>query len=452
MTERQPIPTDDALSAYATPFDIIDMGFGLAAAISGSPPIFAIAIGQFLARRSPLICQTVLSAIGAPDTARENRVISGILPGTPRAIASQHTAPPSSATEPSLQPVEVLESTPMTATLPIAVWLQRVNNYPDDAPHTLVIGGTGSGKTTLVQAIIATRHGQVAIADPKWQPGKWGGLPCTPIDDDGGFTQIDALLGAVLIETRRRLVALKRGQTTFTPLTLVVDEFVTVKMECPTSAPALLKLLGSIGRELRVRLIAISTSERVRALGIEGEGDIRENYTIIRMGKPAIAAQPACAQQPRPACLEWRGVCHPIATDGVHRLAGTSFPSTSGWIVPSQTAPSIGRESGTIAAAAASSTSSDDPLLTALLAHTSMANATGAQRDPQTSAHTSMPSDIPDRDAENDGMDDERLLRTLVRRGVSANKIYDLLGGDRNRVLTRVRTLRAISAISDSTS
>src|SRR5689334_13774270 len=34
-------------------------------------------------------------------------------------------------------------------------WLTIVNDQPDDAPHTLIIGSSGSGKTTMAQAIIA---------------------------------------------------------------------------------------------------------------------------------------------------------------------------------------------------------------------------------------------------------------------------------------------------------
>lgn len=316
------------------PFDAIDMFFGLLSAVSGSPIAFGLAIGQYFARRSSSVTDALLRAMELPPALEGSGVVHALLPGYTRSLPCVQTTLPSTIPDAVESAVAVASEPIMSREMePLALrdWLPRVNDAPDDAPHLLVIGGTGTGKTTLVQAILATRSGQVVIADPKWQPGKWGGAPCAPIDDDGSFTQINSLLGAVLAEVRARLVAMKRGTQHFAPLTVVVDEFVTVRLACPDTAPMLLKLLGSIGRELRVRLIALSTSDRVKSLGIEGEGDARENYTIIRLGKPALLVQPACQAQARPACLEWRGAFTPIVTEGVVDLAARPLPLDRGW-------------------------------------------------------------------------------------------------------------------------
>lgn len=42
------------------------------------------------------------------------------------------------------------------------VWLRAVNDEPDRTPHLAVAGPTGSGKSTLVLAILAARAGLVA--------------------------------------------------------------------------------------------------------------------------------------------------------------------------------------------------------------------------------------------------------------------------------------------------
>src|SRR5262245_40606968 len=44
-------------------------------------------------------------------------------------------------------------SAPSSVPLTLANWLAIVNDHPDDAPHTLIVGTTGTGKTTLAQAI-----------------------------------------------------------------------------------------------------------------------------------------------------------------------------------------------------------------------------------------------------------------------------------------------------------
>jgi energy-coupling factor transporter ATP-binding protein EcfA2 len=307
------------------PFDGVDFGLMLATAIIPPHWPWAILLAvTTVARRSPRAVRHLLDWAGwEPDS----EFATALLPGAKKLLgAPQEAEKEAPRNEPKQSDIQ-----PQPHELSVREWLTIVNDKLDDAPHTLVIGGTGTGKTTLVQAIAATRTGKIVIADPKWKPGKWGGVPCAPIDDDGGFTQIEALLRDILSELRRRIAAMKRGIEDFDPLTVVVDEFVTVKLECPDIAPELLKRLGSIGREVRVRLIALSTSDRVKSLGIEGEGDIKENYTIIRLGKPAIAAQPACKNQERPAALEWRGEHHPITTEGVLRLARVPISKERWW-------------------------------------------------------------------------------------------------------------------------
>jgi hypothetical protein len=204
----------------------------------------------------------------------------------------------------------------VTRIFPVQGWLAIVNQQPDDAPHTLIIGSSGSGKTTLAQVIVSTRTGKVAIIDPKWTPHKWGGLSAAPIDDDGKYTQIEAALKSLLGELASRLVLLKQGQTNFQELTVVVEELPTVVDECPSGA-LLFKQIGRMGRELHIRLLGLSQSERVKSLGISGEGDAKDNYLLIRLGKAAIALSSAARTLHRPALLEWRGEQHLMVLDGI---------------------------------------------------------------------------------------------------------------------------------------
>jgi hypothetical protein len=218
--------------------------------------------------------------------------------------------------------------------LSVQAWLEIVNQKPDDAPHTLIIGTSGSGKTTLAEAIVSTRAGKVAILDPKWTPGKWGNLPAIPIDDDGKYTQIEAAAKSLLAELNDRLVSLKRGVTTFTELTIVVEELPTVIDECPSGA-ALLKQIGRLGRELRIRLLGLSQSERVKSLGIAGEGDTKDNYLLIRLGKFAIALMPESRGLNRPAVLEWQGEHYLMHVDGILHLSRYPQFSSRSWAFPS---------------------------------------------------------------------------------------------------------------------
>jgi energy-coupling factor transporter ATP-binding protein EcfA2 len=209
--------------------------------------------------------------------------------------------------------------------MPLREWLALVNDRPDEAPHTLVVGTSGTGKTTIAQSIATTRGGTLSILDPKWQPGKWGGLPAVPIDDDGRYTQIEAAARTLLEELTARLVALKRGHTTFEEVTIIAEELPTLIKECP-SASELFKQVGRMGRELRIRLVGLSQSERVKSLGIAGEGDAKDNYTLIRLGKLALDVEPEARSLGRPAVLEWKGEHHLITLEGLGYLANRQLP------------------------------------------------------------------------------------------------------------------------------
>jgi len=216
-------------------------------------------------------------------------------------------------------------------------WLPIVNERPDDAPHTLIIGTSGTGKTTLAQALTVSRTGKLAILDPKWTPGRWGGLPAVAIDDNGGYTQIEAAIKVLLEELTARLVSLKQGVSDFDDLTIIAEELPTLVDDCP-SASTLFKKIGRLGRELRIRLVGLSQSERVKSLGIAGEGDAKDNYTLIRLGKAAIGVVGEARTLPYPAVLEWRGEYYLMELGGILHLSQLPIPAFRYWpIAPPET-------------------------------------------------------------------------------------------------------------------
>lgn len=214
----------------------------------------------------------------------------------------------------------VIES--LYSALPTDEWLPMVNDKADEAPHLFVYGPTGSGKTELAQAIAGQRDGGVVIIDPKPpRPGqiKWGGASYTMIDDGGTYTEIDTQLRCVRAELGRRLRLMKQGDPSYNePLTVIVDEYKRLVAECE-SAPDLFLALSDIGRELGMRGIFCSQSNRVKASGIDGQGDTRDNFIEITLDRQHRAT------------LEWDGQRYQLDTREVVTLARSAVLSGREW-------------------------------------------------------------------------------------------------------------------------
>lgn len=168
--------------------------------------------------------------------------------------------------------------------LPVA-WLTLLNEQPDRYPHTLIIGPTGSGKTTFTRALLASRAGRVAVLTPKPDASDWPGVPIVTIDDDGAFSDLTRAFLALEAEVKQRLVAAKRQQSPGLPLTIVCDDWPVLASECGRPASDLFKLVGRLGRSLRVRLVVLSQSERVKSLGLDGEGDAVSNFARVLLSR-----------------------------------------------------------------------------------------------------------------------------------------------------------------------
>lgn len=308
---------------------------------------------------------------------------------------------------------------PLDTVIPRHVWLMLINEQYNEAPHTLLVGSTGSGKTYLAQAIIASRKGKVCILDPKWKPGKWGGLQAVTLNDDLTYTDIEVACQNVLSELKRRQLALKGGVDSFEELTVLVEELPTVLEECPTAA-ILFKRLGQLGRELRIRVIGLSQSDRVKTLKIEGEGDTRANYLFIRLGDHATKVNPYASKLARPATIEWGNKNYPMDTAGIDDLVAIPIHNRQ-W-----------QDSGT------------DTLVP------------GGQKDSEKAVSgTGSGTGTADTNGENTGslvLGEQETVRisTLVLQGLSSNEIYKKLGGSRKNTLAKIARVRAMVDSVDS--
>lgn len=296
-------------------------------------------------------------------------------------------------------------------------WLHTLR----DALHILIIGHSRGGKTTLIHALAVIRAAGVGewvvVCDPDAAPGPWMG--CEVVGYGNDFAAINAALEAVQREVaeRRQL----RGSGTrrqFAPLTLVIDEYADVTRSCP-AARTLVEDVLRRGGKLGVRLILGVQDKQVGTMGFERAGDLRKNFSYV--------------------CEVVRG------TDGTRRATLTDQDGAAAvWNLPTLPDPEALITPG-IPPRPGREHAPDFPDKAAQQGQTSMGGmgdmsdmgaeegGTGAGQDVGALLAT-IPPGLDERD---------RQIAGMLLLGLSGNAIHRALGGDRNAVLARVKTLKA---------
>lgn len=151
----------------------------------------------------------------------------------------------------------------------MARWVAHLNNYPDDYPHTLIVGPSRAGKTSIARALLKYRKGEVAIVGTK-ASANWG--------DGYVFRSADRApyLAELRAEVERRLEL-----DTPQPMTIVLDDYATLAAEYK-DAVAIFKRVASDGAEKLVRLVITAEGDTVGALGLEGRSYAKSHFVTVR--------------------------------------------------------------------------------------------------------------------------------------------------------------------------
>jgi len=298
----------------------------LIAAYAIQPRAFVLAAVLTVWRYTPFLANDIASLVGAEQAIGLTRAFwRVVLVGWQDAPAPQ----PKAATGKT-----VALSSPA---MPLRALLIALNADPDRVPHTAIIGPSGSGKTTLATVVLSERPGLIVVLTAK-EGDAWGGLPYVGIDDDATYTTAQQTFAALDSEVKQRLLSIKQQGDPGDWLTIVLDDFSALQSECP-AAPAVVKLVARLGRALHLRLILLSDSALVKAIGMEGEGETRGNFAFVRL------------ERGHSATLELAGPAVPVDLRGADRWAATVQLGGRAWgvsvPVPAAADSSVGTVPGT---------------------------------------------------------------------------------------------------------
>lgn len=315
----------------------------------------------------------------------------------------------------------------------------------DKVVHLMLVGETGSGKSTVANALLYARARAecIVIIDPHADQTTWGGL--LAIGTGRSYPAIERALLDLEAEMTARYERKAAGQPWGDPVSIFIDEYPTIAANCKQAAGAF-KALAREGRKVGMRMVILTQDANVKTLGIEGEGPVRDNFSRVLLGAFAVKEVAGLAGLEYPAALDHKGKVAAIDTSYCQRFAGLAIDPARLWQPPTP-------EPAPIPAPLAARAFDLDAELTRFLTGAQPAPGSDSEGEPTAGVEAvrdEATAVLADTDAVNTGTADlpqdelSRAIRALVSEKISRNKIIEWLpipGGKdgRSGQLRRIR-------------
>jgi len=155
------------------------------------------------------------------------------------------------------------------------------------AQRALIVGPSNAGKTTLlnhyIQRKMAHGPGEILVIDPHAEPTHWRG--CKVVGIGSNHAEITDTLDKLIRIMEKRYEEIGTGLVKtghHAPICVIIDEWMSIANMCKNASQVMVRLLTE-SRKAAFSVIICSHSQRIKSLGLTGQGDLKEGFTVVKL-------------------------------------------------------------------------------------------------------------------------------------------------------------------------